>query len=354
MDHLSHEQRDGQYGMIESKNKIVYNGEYEISDSKLLIEAPVVSVLMLAYNHGLYLAQAIESVLAQQTDLQIELLIGEDCSTDNTRDIALRYQREHPETIRVFMSDKNVGSTLNHRRILLAARGAFYAYLDGDDYWLPGKLMRQVCYLRENSACAAVYTNALTVDQNGNQIGLFNDFSGEQFDLSALLRRGNFLSNSSVVYRATLRDRLLDIEVPSIDYLGHLLMAQAGFLAQISDPLTTYRVGSVGSMIAQDNSRVRQLYWEAIMSVPRKLVTDRDFAYGIANFLRRVVFRSVKLRRLDLLREWLPVVLAASPYGVIRTSLLVVGSVVRITYKDLIGRFDKDAQGRAVKVLYRR
>ncbi len=72
---------------------------YEISDPLALSKQPVVSVLMLAYNHAPYLAQAIDSVLAQQIDVPIELLIGEDCSTDNTREIALRYQAEYPDLI---------------------------------------------------------------------------------------------------------------------------------------------------------------------------------------------------------------------------------------------------------------
>jgi len=340
--------------MTESRNKAVSHGDHEVSDPSVLIKAPLVSVLMLAYNHGPYLAQAIEGVLAQQTDIPIELLIGEDCSPDNTREIALRYQREHPGTIRVFTADKNVGSTLNHRRILLAARGIFYAYIDGDDYWLPGKLIRQVSYLHENSGCAAVYTNALTIDQDGNKIGVFNDVENERFDLGALLRQGNFLNTSSVVYRATSRDALLEIDVPAIDYRVHLLLARTGFITQVAEPLTIYRVGSIGSMVEQGNDHVRQLYWEAIMSVPRELVSDRDLTHGIADFLRRVIFRTLRLRHFGLLREWMPIAFAASPYGVIRTSFLVAGSIVRIAYKELIGRARKDAQGRPIKVLYRR
>ncbi|OOG64082.1 hypothetical protein B0E46_09195 [Rhodanobacter sp. B04] len=340
--------------MKESPENAAPESYLEVSDTTLLIENPVVSVLMLAYNHGPYLAQAIEGVLTQQTDTPIELLIGEDCSPDNTREIALRYQHEHPQIIRVFVGDKNVGPSLNHRRILLAARGEFHAYLDGDDYWLPGKLARQVEYLRKNPSCAAVYTNALAVDQDGNNIGIFNDVGNERFDLGALLRRGNFLNNSSVVYRAASHNALPRISVPAIDYRGHLLLARTGFLAQISEPLTIYRVGSIGSMIALDNNRVRQLYWEAIMSVPRELITDRDLAYGIADFLRRVIFRMLRLRHFSLLREWAPKAFAASPYGAIRTGLLVASSVIRIAYKELIGRVRKDAQGRPIKVLYRR
>ncbi|MFK2903232.1 glycosyltransferase [Dyella ginsengisoli] len=340
--------------MTPASNSDVSHDSYEISDRIALVKEPVVSVLILAYNHGPYLAQAIDSALAQRTDLPIELLIGEDCSTDNTRDIALRYQEAHPDIIRVFTADKNVGPTLNHRRILLSARGEFCAYLDGDDYWLPGKLLRQVNFLREHSGCAAVFTNALTVDQNNQSVGVFNDVGNEQFDLGSLLRRGNFLNNSSVVYRAASRPALLGIEVASIDYRWHLQLARTGFVAQLSEPKVAYRIGSVGSMVVHGNDRVRQLYWEAIMSVPREMVTDNDLAHGIADFIRRVFYRSLRTRQIRLLKEWVPPALAASPYGRTRTSLLAAGSVMRIAYKELSSRLRKGVHGHHSKVLYRR
>lgn len=328
-------------------------GGREVSDPVMLVKNPTVSVLMLAYNHGPYLAQAIEGVLAQRDDVSIELLIGEDFSTDNTKDIALQYQLKFPEIVRVFEASKNVGPTLNHRRILLAARGAFYAYLDGDDYWMPGKLLQQVSYLQENQKCAAVYTNALTIDENGCQIGIFNDVANGTFNIGELLARGNFLNTSSMVYRSNARDTLLGIDRPSIDYHVHLLLAQDGFLQQIGTPLTVYRLGSTGSMVSTNNEHVRQLYWEAIISVPRALVSDRDLACGIADFLRRVIFRSLRARRISLLRKWVPVALAASPFGIFRTSSLVAVSVIRISFKELIGYLLKDVDSRRVNVLYR-
>ncbi|TAL86588.1 MAG: glycosyltransferase [Rhodanobacter sp.] len=323
---------------------------YEISDPLALSKQPVVSVLMLAYNHAPYLAQAIDSVLAQQIDVPIELLIGEDCSTDNTREIALRYQAEYPDVIRIFTADTNVGPTQNHHRILRAARGAFHAYLDGDDYWLPGKLLRQINFLREHAGCAAVFTNALTVDRDDHRLGVFNDVGNRQFDLSALLRRGNFLNNSSMVYRATSRPALLGIDTPSIDYRGHLMLAQTGFVAQLSEPLATYRIGSASSMVTHGNNRVRQLYWEAIMSVPRELITNDDLARGIADFMRRVFFRALRTRQTALLKEWMPRAFAASPYGRTRTSALALGAIIRMAYKELIGRIHRNGSS----VLYRR
>lgn len=329
------------------------DGEREISSPEVFGSQPVVSVLMLAYNHGEYLQQAIEGVLAQKAGIPIELLIGEDCSTDNTLDIALRHQRENPGIVRVITSARNVGSSRNYRRALVAARGEFIAHMDGDDYWLPNKLARQVEFLRANPDCAAVYTNALTIDHGGKRIGLFNDVGNARFDLAAMLRRGNFLNNSSVLFRATMRPCLLEIDEPSIDYMGHLRLARCGFLAQIGEPLTVYRASSSGSMVARNNDRVREMYWNAIQSVPRESVSDDDFAHGIADFMRRVLFRALATRDGGLLRNWWPRIRTASPYGFLRTSSLVAASAARIGAKLLAGWLAR-ASGSCPRVLYRR
>ncbi|MGH8488243.1 MAG: glycosyltransferase [Gammaproteobacteria bacterium] len=116
-------------------------------------------MLMPAYNHGPYLAEAIDSVLMQQADFPIELLIGEDCSSDNTREVALRYQRAHRSVIRVITADGNVGMHRNHRRLVDASRGQYLAYCEGDDYWnTPDKLALQVGFLQLDPACGAVHS----------------------------------------------------------------------------------------------------------------------------------------------------------------------------------------------------
>lgn len=330
--------------------------DYEISDPAVLIKAPVVSVLMLAYNHGPYLVQAVEGVLAQQTDFKIELLIGEDFSTDNTREIAFRYQSQNSNLIRVITADGNVGVQRNWQRLVLAGRGEFLAHLDGDDYWLPDKLAPQITFLRQHLGCAAIYTNAMTVDETGRRIGLFNDVGEKQFSLAAMLRRGNFLNTSSMVFRATLRHVLLELNEPFIDYRIHLRLARHGFLSQLSEPLTVYRVNATGAMTSTpaSNDLVRKLYWEAIMDVPRELVTDDDFAHGVTDFLRRVVSRALRTRRWELINKWVPVVFKASPYGLVRTTLLTVGSAVRAMYLGILDLLKRQPGGHRMHVRHHR
>jgi len=121
---------------------------------------PLVSVNMITYNHAAYIAQAIEGVLQQKVNFPFELIIGEDCSTDGTREIVLEYQKKRPDVIRVITSEKNVGAGNNALRIMKACRGKYIAYCEGDDYWHhPEKLQKQVDYMEGHQECGLVYSS---------------------------------------------------------------------------------------------------------------------------------------------------------------------------------------------------
>lgn len=136
------------------------NEAVETSDFTRLVREPLVSVLMITYNHAEYLAEAIESIVSQKCDFPFELVIGEDASTDETRKIALDYQRRYPEIIRVVHSFANVGMSANGRRVFLRARGEYVAYCEGDDYWCsPHKLARQVALIRDYTDIGIVHTD---------------------------------------------------------------------------------------------------------------------------------------------------------------------------------------------------
>jgi glycosyltransferase involved in cell wall biosynthesis len=301
----------------------------EFSDAGQLEKDPLVSVVILTYNHSRYIARAVESVLDQSRDFAIEVLIGEDCSTDETRQIVLDLQRRHPGVIRVLSSLGNVGVFENYRRLLRASRGEYIAHLDGDDYWLAGKLATQVAALRNEPGCVAVYSNAITVDRGDHVIGHFNDAGTRRIRIAELLRRGNYLNTSSMVFRASVRHYLIDGEAPFLDFRGHLRFARDGYLLHIGEPLAAYRVESEGSMVARANDQVRQLYWEAILDVPREIVGPSDVALGIANFLRRVALRSVRVRQWRLFSRWWPVAASNFPYPPPLLLMLVLAQLCR-------------------------
>jgi glycosyltransferase involved in cell wall biosynthesis len=132
---------------------------------------PIVSVHMITYNHEPYIAQAIEGILRQETDFPIEIIIGEDCSTDGTRDIVFDYQKRHPDIIEVINSGRNVGMLENSARVRKACRGKYIAYCEGDDYWHHSlKLQKQVDCLETHPEVGLVHGDINRLYQEQNRI----------------------------------------------------------------------------------------------------------------------------------------------------------------------------------------
>lgn len=128
-------------------------------EDKMIVADPLVSVIMTTYNHSKFIAQAIDSVLSQKTNFPIELIIGEDCSTDNTRQICLDYQQKHPTRIRLFLPEENVGFLRNYGQLLKLCRGKYIAIISGDDYWCDNtKLQKQYDCLEQKEGYGFVRT----------------------------------------------------------------------------------------------------------------------------------------------------------------------------------------------------
>lgn len=109
---------------------------------------------MITFNHEKYIEQAVLSVLMQETDFDYELIIGEDCSTDRTREILLELQKQHPDKIKLVLNPENLGMIPNSVNVLGMASGKYIALLEGDDYWTsPHKLQRQVDYMEAHPEC---------------------------------------------------------------------------------------------------------------------------------------------------------------------------------------------------------
>ncbi len=124
------------------------------------VSEPLVSVYVLTYNHRPFINRAIECALAQKTDFPFEVVIGEDCSTDGTREVVFDYAKRYSDIIRVVTSDSNVGMRRNSIRTAEACRGKYIAVCDGDDYWhRDDKLQIQADYLEGHPGCGLVFSD---------------------------------------------------------------------------------------------------------------------------------------------------------------------------------------------------
>ncbi len=235
-----------------------------------MTDNPLVSVKMITYNHAPYIAQAIEGVLSQKTDFSYELVIGEDCSTDGTREIVLRYAEAHPDIIRVMTSESNVGMRANGRRTTQACRGKYIAWCEGDDYWhRDDKLQLQVAYLEAGDDCTLVHSDCdFYVQSTARRFPSWDTRRGlappETPTVAALLKGEYAIRTCTACARLeTVRDLLeSDSETyGSVRFLMGDTQLWAGLISRgktryIPESLATYRV--LAESASRSGSHVRQ------------------------------------------------------------------------------------------------
>jgi len=132
---------------------------------------PLVSICCVTYNHRRFISEAIEGFLMQRTNFEIEIVIGDDCSTDGTQEILLNYKKKYPEKFHLICRDKNIGPNKNFADTLKRCKGKYIALCEGDDYWTdPYKLQKQVSFLENNPDYVICYNDSIVVDENNNLI----------------------------------------------------------------------------------------------------------------------------------------------------------------------------------------
>jgi glycosyltransferase involved in cell wall biosynthesis len=134
---------------------------------------PLVSVAMITYNHERFVTKAIESVLTQETSFPFELVIGDDASSDHTREQIETHRAHSPGVVRTLIRPTNIGMHRNLESVLDACRGDFIAFLEGDDYWTSNrKLQKQMDFLITNPTAVGVFHPVTVVDTFGQEMGV--------------------------------------------------------------------------------------------------------------------------------------------------------------------------------------
>ena len=260
---------------------------------------PTVSVCCITYNQERFLTQAVESVLMQETDFDVELIIGEDCSTDTTRTIALAYERRYPGRIRVLTPEANLGIMRNLMATFAACRGEYIAFLEGDDYWTdPTKLQRQVDALRANGNCALCCHDAeIFFDAGSDRTLVFSqhvaahalpppreDTGSLQLTQLDLARAGWIIPSASLLFRASSLPQPLPAwfaGVYSGDYTLHLLSTRWGPALYLPRVMARYRQHdqSVSSTTVQSVYQFERRIYEAQM-FQQHVFDPRDRKYA--------------------------------------------------------------------------
>jgi glycosyltransferase involved in cell wall biosynthesis len=273
---------------------------------------PTVSVCVTAYQHARFIAQALDGVLAQRTSFRVEILVGEDESTDGTRDIVSAYARRHPDRVRAFFRnrrdviyyDGRPTGRYNFVATLQEARGDFVAFLDGDDYWTDAeKLQHQVDRLHEWRGCALCFHRIRVVDEAGTDLGEFAPRRPtERYDLGDLVEWLGIPTSSAMIRRSTIPElERWYLGLPVGDWPLWILCARQGDIAYLDAPMAAHRVHPGG----QWSGLSKEARWR------EEVLTSRALRRAVpAGELRRLDRRIAKMQGLrigQLMRDRRPV-----------------------------------------------
>lgn len=199
----------------------------------------------------------------QRTDFDYEILVGEDCSTDRTRDIVTEFQRRFPGRVRALLHEQNLGlkGKRNFVRTLGECKGQYVAMLEGDDYWTsPDKLQKQVEYLDSHPECSICFHDVTVVYEDGSkEPHRFCPAGQKEISTIEDLLKGNFMSTCSVMFRRGLFGEFPAwfYEVLVGDWPLHIFNAVHGRIGYLDEVMGAYRVSGGGVWALQ--SRAPQL-----------------------------------------------------------------------------------------------
>jgi glycosyltransferase involved in cell wall biosynthesis len=207
-------------------------------------------------------------VISQKTDFPIEIIIGEDCSTDNTRSVVLDYQRRYPQLIRVIYSDRNVGMQRNFQRVEEAARGSYFAYCEGDDVWIDdSKLGKQIGIMESEPDCSIVFHAAEIFREREGRVDILRYGSSvKEYSLDEVILAHPFLMTTAslMVRRALIQPTPRWVTECAVgDYPFTVHCASRGKVIYLPDVMSRYRVEIPGSWTVRSGG-----------SEPRKKIVD--------------------------------------------------------------------------------
>jgi len=230
---------------------------------KMNDESIMVSILCTTYNHEKYIGQALESFINQKTNFKFEVIINDDCSTDNTANIIREYEKKYPDIIKPVYQKENQYS--KHVKIIQEvlipkAKGKYLALCEGDDYFIDeNKLQKQFDFLESHSEYAFCVHNAIKVNTSREKIGEVHPVK-ENSDLTCedfILGGGGFVVTNSIFthmkYAKNLPDYLKNF---SLDYIWQIYFSSKGKTYCFADEMSAYRIGTEGSW----SSRMKKDY----------------------------------------------------------------------------------------------
>ena len=245
---------------------------------------PLISVAVITYNQQETVAQTLDSILMQKGDFDLELVIGEDCSSDNTWGICQNYAKRYPEIVRLLPNTHNLGIMANYARTVLACTGKFIGEIAGDDYYYDDHaLAKQKEFLQQHPDYGFMAVNGYRyyVRRNKMALGLSPLHPAENGDVkpfyfSENYKGGVYATPVGVMFRRSLLehvdfDEIIRRQLPVEDYPLQAIYSQYTKFGWLPDPLVVYRIYKESATFLSFDSPKYLSYHKGLMDTRRYL-----------------------------------------------------------------------------------
>lgn len=238
-------------------------------------ERTKISVAVITYNQESTIRQTLDSILMQKGNFDLELVIGEDSSTDNTYAICKEYAERYPDIVKLLPNTYNLGIMANYARVIEACTGEFIGDIAGDDFYCDDHaLEKQMRYLQSHDNVGVMASNGYNyyVLRDEKVPGLNPVFEAEQewvksYYFSPEHMEGACLAPVGIMYRADLLKKYIDFKeilrrkLPVEDYPIQAILSQHTHFACLPDLLVTYRIySSSATFLSFDSPRYLDYY----------------------------------------------------------------------------------------------
>lgn len=210
----------------------------------------LLTIYVPTFNHENYIVKALDSILMQETEYKFEVLVGEDCSTDSTREVLKAYEAEHPGKLTVFYREKNMYKSWpnNAHDLKLRAKGKYIVALEGDDFWTDKhKLQKQLSFLEAHPEYYAVAHKCTVVGENNLPNGEeYPSCTDKDYTFSHFFSEVMPGQLATLMYRNFFKDEnfdktLLSIPIPPGDRLLYFSLLCNGKIFCMDDTMSAYR-----------------------------------------------------------------------------------------------------------------
>ena len=249
-----------------------------------------VSICVFTYNFQEYLRQALESILQQNCNFPIQIIIGDDCSTDNTRTIAESYQKKYPEIIKLSFNEKNIGGARNWIETISKSKRKYISLLDGDDFFCDNlKLQKQYNALEQNLECVLCMHSVREIYETDNKIDEIIEFEKNTYTIEDILKKGWFIRTGSVFFR----NGILPMEFPEwvfdypyrFDTILQVFLCTKGYIVNLKEVMSVWRKHDKGMSLTFLQDKIENIQNVILLTKQLNSYTNKKYERAVNFYL---------------------------------------------------------------------